>query len=292
MLPTRPSARMRYYYSDGHLLAVDDDEARDLTAVKPRLESFRDLAAAASVANTDVDSLAADLFDDAPAVEFAENDAELPVVAEEVWAAGVTYEISEQAREEESGMADVYLDVYDAERPEIFFKATPSRTVGPGEAIGVRGDSDWNVPEPELGLVLYDGEIVGYTIGNDASSRDIEGENPLYLPQAKVYDRCCSIGPCVVGAAGVDDPHDLEMSMRIERDGETVYEDETATAEMARTCEELADYWQAHNTVPELGVLLTGTSLVPEGEFTLLPGDTVTIEIEGIGELVNPVVEV
>jgi 2-dehydro-3-deoxy-D-arabinonate dehydratase len=283
---------MRYYYSDGHLLAVDDDEARDLTAVKPRLESFRDLAAAADVANTDVDSLAADLFDDAPAVEFADADAELPVVAEEVWAAGVTYEISEQAREEESGMADVYLDVYDAERPEIFFKATPSRTVGPGEAIGVRGDSDWNVPEPELGLVLYDGEIVGYTIGNDASSRDIEGENPLYLPQAKVYDRCCSIGPCVVGADGVDDPHDLDMSMRIERDGETVYDDETSTAEMARSCEELAEYWQAHNTVPELGVLLTGTSLVPEGEFTLLPGDTVTIEIDGIGELVNPVVEV
>jgi 2-dehydro-3-deoxy-D-arabinonate dehydratase len=292
MLPTRRSARMRYYYSDGHLLAVDDDEARDLTAVKPRLESFRDLAAAADVANTDVDSLAADLFDDAPAVEFADADAELPVVAEEVWAAGVTYEISEQAREEESGMADVYLDVYDAERPEIFFKATPSRTVGPGEAIGVRGDSDWNVPEPELGLVLYDGEIVGYTIGNDASSRDIEGENPLYLPQAKVYDRCCSIGPCVVGADGVDDPHDLDMSMRIERDGETVYDDETSTAEMARSCEELAEYWQAHNTVPELGVLLTGTSLVPEGEFTLLPGDTVTIEIDGIGELVNPVVEV
>ena len=283
---------MRYYYSDGHLLAVDDDEARDLTAVKPRLESFRDLAAAADVANTDVDSLAADLFDDAPAVEFADADAELPVVAEEVWAAGVTYEISEQAREEESGMADVYLDVYDAERPEIFFKATPSRTVGPGEAIGVRGDSDWNVPEPELGLVLYDGEIVGYTIGNDASSRDIEGENPLYLPQAKVYDRCCSLGPCVASAESVGDPHDLTMSMSIVRDGETMYEDTTSTAEMVRSCEELVDYWTAHNTVPETSVLLTGTSLVPEEGFTLQPDDEVAISIDGIGDLTNPVIEV
>ncbi|QKY19300.1 fumarylacetoacetate hydrolase family protein [Halolamina sp. CBA1230] len=287
---------MRYYRherdGDARLLAVDDAEARDLTAVKPRLGSFRDLAAAADVANVGVDVLAADVFADAPTVEFSVVDLARPVVPEEVWAAGVTYEISEQAREEESGMADVYLDVYDAERPEIFFKATPSRTVGPGDAIGVRGDSDWNVPEPELGLVLYDGEIVGYTVGNDVSSRDIEGENPLYLPQAKVYDRCCSIGPCVVGAGGVDDPHDLEMSMRIERDEETVYDDATSTAEMARSCEELADYWQAHNTVPELGVLLTGTSLVPEGEFTLRPGDTVRIDIEGIGELVNPVVGV
>jgi len=226
---------MRYYRTerngDAHLLVVARDRAHDLTAVKPRLRSFRDLAAAADVADTGVDALAADL-------------------------------------------------------------ATPSRTVGPREAVGVRGDSDWNVPEPELGLVLYDGEIVGYTVGNDVSSRAIEGENPLYLPQAKVYDRCCAVGPCVVGAGGVDDPHDLGMSMRIERDGETVFDDATSTAEMARSCEELARYWRAHNAVPELGVLLTGTSLVPEEQFTLRPGDTVRIDIEGIGELVNPVVEV
>jgi len=287
---------MRYYRhqrnGDSRLLAVENEDAHDLTASKPRLTTFRDLAAAANVADTSIDSLATDLVDDAPVVEFSVVELERPVVPEEVWAAGVTYEISEQAREQESGMADVYLDVYDAERPEIFFKATPSRTVGPGGAIGVRGDSDWNVPEPELGVVLYDGDIVGYTVGNDVSSRDIEGDNPLYLPQAKVYDRCCSIGPCVVGADGVDDPHDLAMSMQINRDGETVYDDATATAEMARTCEELVAYWQAHNSVPELGVLLTGTSLVPEDEFTLMPGDEVRIDIEGIGELVNPVIEV
>jgi 2-dehydro-3-deoxy-D-arabinonate dehydratase len=185
---------------------------------------------------------------------------------------------------------DIYVDVYDAERPEIFFKATAERTVGPGEAIGVRGDSDWNVPEPELGVVLYRGDTVGYTVGNDVSSRAIEGANPLYLPQAKVYDRCCALGPCV--ATDVSDPHDLELSMTITRDGETVYEGATSTAEMVRTCEELVSYLTRHNTLPEVTVLLTGTSLVPEDEFTLQPGDGVTIDIEDIGTLSNPVVEV
>ncbi|WP_135822147.1 fumarylacetoacetate hydrolase family protein [Halostella litorea] len=287
---------MRYYRlapgDDQRLIAVDGDDAYDLTAVKPRLDGFADLAAAANVADAGVDALAADLAADAPTVEFAPDDAALPVVPEEVWAAGVTYEISEEAREAESGMPEMYLDVYGAERPEIFFKATPSRTVGPGEAIGVRSDSSWNVPEPELGIVLYDGETVGYTVGNDVSSRSIEGENPLYLPQAKVYDRCCSLGPCVASAESVGDPHDLTMSMSIVRDGETMYEDETSTGEMARSCEELVDYWNAHNAVPELGVLLTGTSLVPEEGFTLRPDDEVDITIEGVGDLSNPVVEV
>lgn len=287
---------MRYYRhergNDGRLLADDGETTYDLTAVKPRLRRFRDLAAAADVADKGVDTLANNLLADAPVVEYSVVDRTRPVAPEEVWAAGVTYQISEQARKEESSMAEIYLDVYDADRPEIFFKATPSRTVGPGEAIGVRGDSDWNVPEPELGLVLYDGSVVGYTIGNDVSSREIEGANPLYLPQAKVYDRCCSLGPCVVGAESVNDPQDLPMAMQITRNGETLYDETTSTAEMVRSCEELVDCWQAHNAVPELGVLLTGTSLVPEEEFTLKPGDTVTIEIEGIGELTNPVTEV
>jgi len=287
---------MRYYRldngSDDRLIADDGDAAYDLTAVKPRLDDFGDLAAAADVAETGVDELAVNLTADAPAIDFAPEDAALPIVPEEVWAAGVTYEISEEAREAESGMPEIYLDVYGADRPEIFFKATPSRTVGPGEAIGVRGDSSWNVPEPELGVVLYDGDIVGYTIGNDVSSRSIEGENPLYLPQAKVYDRCCSLGPCVVSAEEVGDPHGLTMSMTIARDGETLYEDETSTAKMARTCETLVDYWTAHDAVPELGVLLTGTSLVPEEGFTLSPEDEVSISIESIGQLENTVIEV
>jgi len=286
---------MRYYRlpgADGARLVADDGaDAYDLSAVKPRLDGFGDLAAAADVSGVEVDRLAADIAADAPVVEDLANGG-LPVVPEEVWAAGVTYRISEEARESESGMPEMYLDVYDAERPEIFFKATPSRTVGPGEPVGVRADSEWDVPEPELGIVLYDGEPVGYTVGNDVSSRSIEGENPLYLPQAKVYDRCCALGPCVASVDSVADPTDLTMSMEIARDGETVYEGETSTAEMDRSLAELVDYWSAHNAVPELGVLLTGTSLVPEEGFTLRPDDEVFIAIEEIGELTNPVVEV
>jgi 2-dehydro-3-deoxy-D-arabinonate dehydratase len=287
---------MRYYSlaAEGtpRLIARDGDEAHDLAAAEPQLVSFRALARAAATANESVDAIAERHLSDAEPVDVGDlAEAQRPLVAEEVWAAGVTYQISQDAREAESQMPDMYAAVYDAERPEIFFKATPSRTVGPGEAVGIRGDSEWDVPEPELGIVLYRGEIVGFTIGNDMSSREIEGENPLYLPQAKVYDRCCSVGPAVVSAADVD-PHDLEMSIAIERDGETVFDDATDTGQMKRSVEELTDFYTRHNAVPELAVLLTGTSLVPPDEFTLREGDHVTIDIEGIGTLENPVVEV
>ncbi|WP_254764526.1 fumarylacetoacetate hydrolase family protein [Natrinema marinum] len=275
------------------LIAVDDDTAYDLTAVKPRLDEFGELAAAADLAGVGIDDVASELTAEAPTIpRDSLTDGTLPVVPEEVWAAGVTYEISEEAREAESGMPEMYLHAYEAERPEIFFKATPSRTVGPGEAVGIRADSSWDVPEPELGIVLYDGSVVGYTIGNDMSSREIEGENPLYLPQAKMYERCCSIGPCIASAAEVGDPHELTMSMEITRDGETLYDGETSIGNMARTCDELVEYWRDHDVVPELGVLLTGTSLVPDDGFTLRPDDEVRIAIDEIGELANPVVEV
>jgi 2-dehydro-3-deoxy-D-arabinonate dehydratase len=275
------------------LTATDGSRAYDLTSADADLRSFGDLARAASLTGAAIDEIAARLAETAETIdpEHVERTATVPVDASEVWAAGVTYKISEEAREAESSMPDMYLDVYDAERPEIFFKATPSRTVGPNESIGVRGDSEWDVPEPELGIVLRRGEIVGYTIGNDVSSRSIEGQNPLYLPQAKVYDRCCSLGPCVVPADDVD-PHDLEMSMRIHRDDGIVYEGKTNTGTMVRSCEELVSYFSRHNAVPELAVLLTGTSLVPEESFDLTVGDVVEIEIEGIGTLTNPVVEV
>ncbi|MFB6217892.1 MAG: fumarylacetoacetate hydrolase family protein [Halobacteriaceae archaeon] len=286
---------MRYYRLDGdtgtRLVAEDGGDTYDLTAAAPAVDS---LTALARRSGGDLDAAAAELLDDAPTVAAAALDdgALRPVVAEEVWAAGVTYEISEQAREEESTMPEMYLDVYSAERPEIFFKATPSRTVGPGDGAGIRADSDWDVPEPELGIVLHRGETVGYTVGNDMSSRDIEGQNPLYLPQAKVYDRCCAVGPCVASPDTVGDPHDLEMSIAIERGDEAVFEDATTTGEMARTCEELVGYLSRHNPLPETAVLLTGTSLVPPDEFTLRAGDAVTIDIEAIGTLRNTVVEV
>jgi 2-dehydro-3-deoxy-D-arabinonate dehydratase len=285
---------MRYYRypsTDGDRLVVEADDGRyDLTAVKPDLRSFGDLARAAAVTDAGVDEVAERLLDRAPSHDG--TGAPRAPEAEEVWAAGVTYGISEQAREAESGMPEMYLDVYEAERPEVFFKATPGRTVGPGGAIGVRGDADWNVPEPELGVVLHRGEIVGYTVGNDVSSRDIEGANPLYLPQAKVYDRCCSLGPCVASPGTVGDPHDLAMSMTIERDSEHVFEGSTSTGEMVRSCEELVSYYTRHNAVPERAVLLTGTSIVPPDEFTLRAGDSVSIEIENVGALENSVVTV
>ncbi|MFC6823694.1 fumarylacetoacetate hydrolase family protein [Halopelagius fulvigenes] len=286
---------MQYYALSGAersaLVARDGDDAFDLTSANPKVETFSDLARAANITNQGVDDVARGLLDDAdsvPADELSDR-ARRPAVPDEVWAAGVTYHISEQAREAESGMPDVYLDVYEGERPEIFFKATESRTVGPNDAVGIREDSSWDVPEPELGVVLYRGDIVGYTVGNDMSSRSIEGENPLYLPQAKVYDRCCSIGPCITSADAVDDAQNLGMTMTIERDGEILYEESTSTSEMIKSCEELVSYYARHNTVPETAVLLTGTGLVPSDDFTLREGDSVRIEIDDIGILENTV---
>lgn len=287
---------MRYYRvraPDAALVVEAGAQRYNLTTVKPEVTTFRDLASVAAVFETNVDDVASRLVDAAePLTGAGELDLVTPVTPDEVWAAGVTYAISEEAREAESGLPDLYLDVYDAERPELFFKATANRVVGPGDAVGVRGDSDWNVPEPELGIVLYRGNTVGYTIGNDVSSRDIEGANPLYLPQAKVYDRCCAIGPAIASPEAVGDPHDLTMSMTIEREGAVVFDGESSTTEMVRTCGELVEAYTRHNAIPEVGVLLTGTSLVPPDEFTLMPRDVVTIEIESIGQLTTPVVAV
>jgi 2-dehydro-3-deoxy-D-arabinonate dehydratase len=215
-----------------------------------------------------------------------------PVDAQEVWAAGVTYQRSRDGRAEESDHADVYDLVYAADRPELFFKATPARVVGPGGAVGVRVDSGWDVPEPEVGLVLTSrGELFGYVPGDDVSSRTIEGENPLYLPQAKVYDRACALGPGVVPVW--DAPQGpLGLAVTIERDGAVVYEDSTTTASMARTFEELAAWLFAGLEHPHGAVLLTGTGLVPPADVTLLEGDVVTVAVEGVGRLTNPVVRV
>ena len=285
---------MRYYRTVGadgpRLVARMDTDAYDLTAARPSVTAFEDLAYVANVSDQTIDEVAVDLLGEAETISIpGETSVGIPTLVDEVWAAGVTYEISEQAREAESGMPEIYLDVYGAERPEVFFKATWDRVVAPGDSVGVRGDSDWNVPEPELGIVLYEGEIVGYTIGNDVSSRSIEGQNPLYLPQAKVYDRCCALGPCVATPETVEDPHELTMMMTVERDGETIYEGETSTSEMVRTCEELVSYLNRHNSVPESAVFLTGTSLVPGEGFSLAPAGEGHIYIDNISHLANDV---
>jgi 2-dehydro-3-deoxy-D-arabinonate dehydratase len=213
-----------------------------------------------------------------------------PVQGQEVWAAGVTYATSRSARNEESGGHDFYDLVYDADRPELFFKAAPGRVRGPGARIGVRADSGWDVPEPELALVINAaGEIVAYTIGNDVSSRSIEGENPLYLPQAKTYRGSCALGPCLVPVAEAPDPAEMEIRLTIGRDGEPVFEGSTQVALLKRGLTELVEWLFRAQDFPVGVVLLTGTSIIPAKEFTLRAGDEVRIAISGLGELVNTV---
>jgi len=215
-----------------------------------------------------------------------------PIGRQEVWAAGVTYFRSRDARMEESkdaGGGDFYARVYEADRPELFFKATSSRVVGPGSPVRIRRDSRWNVPEPELALLLSaDGTIEGYTIGNDMSSRDIEGANPLYLPQAKVYDGCCALGPALLVT---DEPLPQSTAIRIEirRGGIVPFRGETTLERMKRRPEELASWLFREQSFPDGCFLLTGTGIVPPNDFTLEPGDEVRIGIDGIGTLVNPV---
>lgn len=215
-----------------------------------------------------------------------------PAVSQEVWAAGVTYFRSRDARIEESkdaGGGTFYDRVYNAERPEIFFKATGRRVVANGQPVRIRKDASWSVPEPELTLLISStGIITGYTIGNDMSSRDIEGENPLYLPQAKVYDGSCALGPAILLSPDPL-PKSTVISLEVKRRGSTAFSGETTLAELKRDPKLLASYLFRDNSFPEGAFLMTGTGIVPGDEFTLASGDVVRISIEGIGTLENTV---
>jgi 2-dehydro-3-deoxy-D-arabinonate dehydratase len=214
-----------------------------------------------------------------------------PLDRQEVWAAGVTYLRSKKAREEESvGAARFYDLVYTAPRPELFFKAPAWRVVGPGGRVRIRRDSRWNVPEPELALVVSSRlRVVGFSIGNDMSSRDIEGENPLYLPQAKVYDQSCAVGPVITLATALPAAESVRITLTIDRGGKTVFEGSTALSQMKRSFTELVEWLGRETSFPDGAVLLTGTGIVPPDDFTLAAGDVVSIEISGIGKLVNEV---
>jgi 2-dehydro-3-deoxy-D-arabinonate dehydratase len=229
-----------------------------------------------------------------PSHSLAEVNLLTPVEHQEVWAAGVTYLRSKKVRMEESDFrANAYDRVYDAVRPEIFFKSPPQKVVSPGDAVGIRKDSNWNVPEPELALVInLRGRVVGYTIGNDMSSRDIEGENLLYLPQAKTYHRSCAVGPWINVGVDETEARSWTITLQIQRDGTEVFAGETSVGRIKRSFGELAEFLFRCQAFPHGAVLLTGTGIVPPDNFTLQQDDSARINISGIGTLENPVVQV
>ena len=260
----------------------DNETVVDLTAA-----GFKSLTALLE----DTEALAQAEAAEAPSVPMAEVSLLTPVERQEVWAAGVTYLRSKKARMEESDFsANAYDKVYDAPRPEIFFKSLPEKVVHPGDAVGIRADATWNVPEPELTLVVNSRkELVGVSIGNDMSSRDIEGENLLYLPQAKMYERACAVGPCIVTGADETAIRQWTIGVEIIRGGETVFSGDTSINNIKRTFDELLEYLGRSQSFPHGAMLLTGTGVVPGDEFTIAAEDRIRITVSGIGTLENPV---
>ena len=233
-----------------------------------------------------------ELKPDAEVKKLIQTDLQAPIESQEIWACGVTYLRSKVGRQEESknaGGSDFYARVYEADRPEIFFKATAYRTVGSGDKVNIRKDSTWDVPEPELTLVVTSsGKIVGYTVGNDMSSRSIEGENPLYLPQAKTYDASAAVGPCIYVTDEALPPSTI-IQMKILRDNTIVFEGEITIDQMKRKLEDLVSYLFRENSFPHGCLVMTGTGIVPPSDFTLKKDDIILITIEPIGTLVNTV---
>jgi 2-dehydro-3-deoxy-D-arabinonate dehydratase len=281
--------KMRFPSGQEAIGAIRDDLAVPLVLSGGHFETLAEILEADDPAAT-VGFLIDQSADKVP----VENVVPLSIIdSQEVWAAGVTYTRSKAARMAESTAAATHYDrVYAAARPELFFKATPSRVVAAGQSVRIRQDAAWSVPEPELALVLNSRlRLVGFTIGNDMSSRDIEGENPLYLPQAKTYDACCALGPWITLAGRMLPRDEIGIRMAIRRGQQTVFEGATNVGKMARTFEDLIGYLGRDNHFRHGVFLLTGTGIVPENDFTLLSGDVVVISIDGIGTLSNPVVQ-
>lgn len=267
---------------------VDGGQVYDITARFPSISAFLRW----TVGRNDVGSALRQALQGSVSLGSVEAFTMLrPTDDQEIWAAGVTYERSRVAREEESAKSGIYDRVYTAARPEIFFKATPNRAVGPNEAVAIRRDATWNVPEPELTLVMNPAmEIIGYTVGNDMSSRDIEGENPLYLPQAKMYARSCALGPMIALSEHIADAKNLDIHVQIRRGGQVMFEGVVNTSKIVRNYVDLVEYLGRDNAFPDGVLLMTGTGIVPGDDFTLEEGDSVRITIAEIGTLENPVV--
>jgi len=278
----------RFQHADGVVrigAVVDSSTLLDLTAT-----GLKDLTTLLE-ADDPLAALQTLIQANPPGVNLADIQLIAPVERQEIWAAGVTYLRSKSARMEESDFsASAYDRVYAAARPELFFKSLPEKVVGPGGLVGIRRDATWNVPEPELALVLNSrGQIVGHTIGNDMSSRDIEGENLLYLPQAKTYHRSCALGPWIVLGTPETQAREWEIRIAIQRAGENVFTGETSVGQIKRQFAELAGYLFRSQDFPHGAVLLTGTGIIPPEQFTLNEGDVVDIEVSGIGVLQNTV---
>ena len=302
---------MKYYRLAGSenqpFITVETSEGvlESITSLRSDIRRIEDLISAASISGKDIDELSNDLLKTGRSEKFSLDQIIeqtlnkttkpkllKPLDPPEIWAAGVTYKNSELERIRESDTPDIYSKVYMAERPEIFFKSTSARCSGPYDKVGIRSDSNWNVPEAELTFITYNNEIVGYTAGNDMSSRSIEGENPLYLPQAKIYSHSCSIGPCFASTQSISNPQNLEVTCTIVREHSPIFSQTTSTSDMARSCQDIATWLYKCNSVPDFTAVMTGTSIVPPPEFTLRKDDTIRIDIESIGALVNSVVEV
>jgi 2-dehydro-3-deoxy-D-arabinonate dehydratase len=269
-------------------LVTDGRTVLDLTAAG--VEHMRPLLESDALSQ----ELSAFASQNLPRLALAEVTLLAPVEQQEVWAAGVTYLRSKNARMEESDFsASAYDRVYAAVRPEIFFKSLPHKVVAQGDVVGIRKDARWSVPEPELALVMNSrGGIVGYTIGNDMSSRDIEGENLLYLPQAKTYHRSCAVGPWITVGESEEEARSWRIALKVQRDGHLVFSGETSVGQLKRSFTELAEFLFRCQVFDQGAVLLTGTGVVPPDDFTLQPGDSIRIDISGIGTLENSVIEV
>jgi len=282
---------------------VEDGAILDLTDADRKFSSFLDILKESHAHNMSVESFVSSLiqksmlnryqYDPLASSPTSERACiRMPYQPPEVWGCGVTYIRSRQARETETTIKGIYDKAYEATRPEVFFKATASRCVGPNEPTCIRSDSKWTVPEPELTFVVGMGnEIVGYTIGNDVSARDIEGENPLYLPQAKIYKGCCAFGPVIATPEEIENPKDLDIECKIFRKNELIFVGKTNSSRMKRNLDELYSYLRRDNPVPLGTLCLTGTGVVPPDDLSLKHGDLVEITIEKIGTLRNPVIQ-
>ncbi|MFF2447412.1 fumarylacetoacetate hydrolase family protein [Neobacillus sp. NPDC058068] len=285
---------IRYKKAEKAQMAVMTE---DLAIYDLSFSDFQEIDARASAREMSIHSFIKEQIQDQLPINKKISDLELliPIETEEVWAAGVTYQKSRMARNYESSHQELnnetcYDKVYHAERPEIFLKSTRKRTLGPNQQLYLRNDSNWQVPEPELGLVInHQAKIVGYIIGNDLSCRDIEGENPLYLPQAKVWKGSCSIGPSIRLVETVENPYDLTITCRIYRKNELVFNQSSSTSQLKRKFDELVSYLVKNNELFDGVVLLSGTAIVPPDDFTLQDDDHIEIEIPEIGTLTNAV---